>query len=140
MPIQRTLKKGKVPVRIWTGDIQSAARDQLANVSQMPFVHHPVATMPDVHAGIGATVGSVIPTKDTIVPAAAVMGIGCGINAIRGIPCQINTNTDHQFHGPPRLNVFSLTHCCPPAIARHGGRPSHSLSVAGKEDGSCFQY
>ena len=83
MPIQKTLSKGKVPVHIWTGDIQSAALDQLANVSQMPFVHHHVAAMPDVHAGIGATVGSVIPTKGAIIPAAVGVDIGCGMNAIR---------------------------------------------------------
>ncbi|MCP3869488.1 MAG: RtcB family protein [Gammaproteobacteria bacterium] len=83
MPIQQTLNKGKVPVHIWTLDTQSAVLDQLSNVSQMPFVHHHVAAMPDVHAGIGATVGSVIPTKGAIVPAAVGVDIGCGMNAIR---------------------------------------------------------
>ncbi|MGD2117223.1 MAG: RtcB family protein [Chromatiales bacterium] len=83
MPILQTLNKGKVPVHIWTTDTQSKALDQLANVSQMPFVHHHVAAMPDVHAGIGATVGSVIPTRGAIVPAAVGVDIGCGMNAIR---------------------------------------------------------
>lgn len=83
MPIQQTLNKGKVPVHIWTGDTESHALDQLANVSQMPFVHHHVAAMPDVHAGIGATVGSVIPTRGAIIPAAVGVDIGCGMNAIR---------------------------------------------------------
>jgi tRNA-splicing ligase RtcB len=83
MPILQTLNKGKVPVHIWTGDTESTALDQLANVSQMPFIHHHVAAMPDVHAGIGATVGSVIPTKGAIVPAAVGVDIGCGMNAIR---------------------------------------------------------
>jgi tRNA-splicing ligase RtcB len=83
MPILQTLNKGKVPVHIWTGDTESSALDQLTNVSQMPFIHHHVAAMPDVHAGIGATVGSVIPTKGAIVPAAVGVDIGCGMNAIR---------------------------------------------------------
>ncbi|MCU7944375.1 MAG: RtcB family protein [Candidatus Thiodiazotropha sp. (ex Cardiolucina cf. quadrata)] len=83
MPILQTLNKGKVPVLIWTGDTESTALNQLANVSQMPFIHHHVAAMPDVHAGIGATVGSVIPTKGAIVPAAVGVDIGCGMNAIR---------------------------------------------------------
>lgn len=83
MPIRQTLNKGKVPVQIWTNDTQSAALDQLANVSQLPFVHHHVAAMPDVHAGIGATVGSVIPTRGAIIPAAVGVDIGCGMNAIR---------------------------------------------------------
>jgi len=83
MPIQQTLNKGKVPVHIWTGDTESHALNQLTNISQMPFVHHHVAAMPDVHAGIGATVGSVIPTKGAIIPAAVGVDIGCGMNAIR---------------------------------------------------------
>lgn len=83
MPIQQTLTKGKVPVHIWTEDTESFALDQLTNVSKMPFVHHHVAAMPDVHAGIGATVGSVIPTRGAIIPAAVGVDIGCGMNAIR---------------------------------------------------------
>ena len=83
MPILQTLNKGKVPVHIWTREIESTALNQLTNVSRMPFVHHHVAAMPDVHTGIGATVGSVIPTKGAIVPAAVGVDIGCGMNAIR---------------------------------------------------------
>jgi len=83
MPIQQTLNKGNVPVHIWTTDVQSAALDQLTNTSRMPFVHHHVAAMPDVHLGIGATVGSVIPTLGAIVPAAVGVDIGCGMNALR---------------------------------------------------------
>ena len=83
MPIQQTLNKGLVPVHIWTRDTESQALNQLTNVSRMPFVHHHVAAMPDVHAGIGATVGSVIPTKGAIIPAAVGVDIGCGMNAVR---------------------------------------------------------
>ncbi|MEW8541785.1 MAG: RtcB family protein [Candidatus Thiodiazotropha endolucinida] len=83
MPILQTLNKGRVPVHIWTRDTESTALNQLVNVSQMPFIHHHVAAMPDVHAGIGATVGSVIPTRGAIVPAAVGVDIGCGMNAIR---------------------------------------------------------
>ncbi|MCB1850009.1 MAG: RtcB family protein [Gammaproteobacteria bacterium] len=83
MPIQRTLNSGKVPVHIWTPETQSEALVQLSNVSQMPFIHHHIAVMPDVHAGIGATIGSVIPTRGAIVPAAVGVDIGCGMNAIR---------------------------------------------------------
>ncbi len=83
MPVKHTLNKGKVPVHIWTEDAESQAMTQLANIAQLPFVHHHVAAMPDVHAGIGATVGSVIPTKGAIVPAAVGVDIGCGMNALR---------------------------------------------------------
>lgn len=57
--------------------------DQLANIASMPFVHHHVAAMPDVHVGIGATVGSVIPTLGAVIPAAVGVDIGCGMNAVR---------------------------------------------------------
>ncbi len=77
------LTKGKVPVKIYTDEIESSALDQLNNVAQLPFIHSHVAAMPDVHTGIGATVGSVIPTKGAIIPAAAGVDLGCGMIAIR---------------------------------------------------------
>ena len=83
MPIRIQLNKGRVPVKVWTEDIEHEALQQLINVSQLPIVHGHVAAMPDVHTGIGATVGSVIPTKGAIIPAAVGVDIGCGMNAVR---------------------------------------------------------
>ncbi|MCS0584912.1 RtcB family protein [Massilia pinisoli] len=83
MPIVQTLHKGRVPVHIYTDDIDHAALQQLLNIANLPIVHPHVAAMPDVHAGIGATVGSVIPTRSAIVPAAVGVDIGCGMNAVR---------------------------------------------------------
>lgn len=83
MPVQMTLNKGRVPVRIWTSDINHDALQQLINLSQLPIIHHQVAAMPDVHYGTGATVGAVIPTLGAIIPAAVGVDIGCGMNAVR---------------------------------------------------------
>ena len=83
MPVRITLDKGRVPVKIFTDDVEPEALKQLINVSQLPIVHGHVAAMPDVHAGIGATVGSVIPTRRAIIPAAVGVDIGCGMNAVR---------------------------------------------------------
>jgi tRNA-splicing ligase RtcB len=83
MPIKRILEDGKAPVKIWTDELEGQALEQLRNVAELPFVFHHVAAMPDVHAGIGATVGSVIPTQGAIVPAAVGVDIGCGMNAVR---------------------------------------------------------
>jgi tRNA-splicing ligase RtcB len=83
MPIKRTIDKGKVPVKIYTDDVDPQALNQLANIAQLPFVHGHVAAMPDVHVGIGATVGAVIPTKGAIIPAAVGVDIGCGMSAVR---------------------------------------------------------
>ena len=86
MAIQQILNANSgygVPVKIFTDDIDSAALDQLSKLAQLQFIHTHIAVMPDVHAGIGATVGSVIPTQSAIIPAAVGVDIGCGMNAIR---------------------------------------------------------
>lgn len=83
MPIHQTLRGAQVPVHIFTDDIDAQALRQLHNIASLPIVHPHVAVMPDVHAGIGATVGSVIPTRGAIIPAAVGVDIGCGMNAVR---------------------------------------------------------
>jgi tRNA-splicing ligase RtcB len=83
MPVKRVLEQGRVPVKLYTDDIEADALEQLVNVSRLPIVHGHVAAMPDVHLGIGATVGSVIPTRKAIIPAAVGVDIGCGMNAVR---------------------------------------------------------
>jgi len=76
---------GGVPVRAWTRGVpfEAEARRQLARIARLPFVRPHVAAMPDVHVGIGATVGTVIPTVGAIVPAAVGVDIGCGMVAQR---------------------------------------------------------
>ena len=83
MPIHQTLHGFHVPVHIFTDDIDAQALRQLEHLASLPIVHPFVAAMPDVHAGIGATVGSVIPTRGAIIPAAVGVDIGCGMNAVR---------------------------------------------------------
>ncbi|HZS98558.1 MAG TPA: RtcB family protein [Terriglobales bacterium] len=74
-----------VPIKAWTKGVQleDAAREQLLNVALLPFIYKWVAAMPDVHWGIGATVGSVIPTRGAIIPAAVGVDIGCGMMAVQ---------------------------------------------------------
>lgn len=74
-----------VPVKAWTKGValEDEARTQLTNVAQLPFIFKWVAAMPDVHRGIGATIGSVIPTKGAIIPAAVGVDIGCGMMAVQ---------------------------------------------------------
>ena len=76
---------GAAPIKAWVRGVplEDAARTQLANVARLPFIHRWVAAMPDVHWGIGATVGSVIPTHRAIIPAAVGVDIGCGMMASR---------------------------------------------------------
>lgn len=80
-----TVKDGKAPIKMWTKGVplEEAAAAQLENIASMPFIHSHVAVMPDVHLGRGATIGSVIPTKGAIIPAAVGVDIGCGMVALR---------------------------------------------------------
>ena len=73
------------PVKAWTRGVpvEDEARRQLANIARLPFIHHHVAIMPDVHWGMGATVGSVIPTVGAVVPAAVGVDLGCGMIAAK---------------------------------------------------------
>lgn len=75
----------KKPIKMWTDyvPVEEQALQQIMNISQMPFIHKHIAIMPDVHYGIGATVGSVIPTKGAIIPAAVGVDIGCGMMAAK---------------------------------------------------------
>ena len=77
--------EGGKPIKAWTRGvpIEDSALKQLRNVASLPFIHSHVAVMPDVHWGMGATVGSVIPTVGAIIPAAVGVDIGCGMAAVR---------------------------------------------------------
>jgi tRNA-splicing ligase RtcB len=73
------------PIKAWTKGVpvEDAAKQQLLNIAQLPFIYRWIAVMPDVHLGKGATVGSVIPTRKAIIPAAVGVDIGCGMMAVR---------------------------------------------------------
>lgn len=75
--------EGAKPVRLWTDGVpvDEKSYEQLNKAAQMPFIYKWLAVMPDVHVGIGATIGSVIPTKGAIIPAAVGVDIGCGMMA-----------------------------------------------------------
>jgi len=79
------MQDGGVPIKSWTVGVpfEAEAKEQLKNISRMPFVHQWVAAMPDVHLGKGATIGSVVPTLGAVIPAAVGVDIGCGMMAVR---------------------------------------------------------
>lgn len=80
-----TFQSSNVPVKAWVRGVQfeEEAQKQVMNLAGMPFIFKHVAVMPDVHAGRGATVGSVIATENAIIPAACGVDIGCGMMAVR---------------------------------------------------------
>lgn len=77
------VRQGEKPIKAWIDhvEVEREAAEQLHNVAKMPFIYKHVAAMPDVHWGMGATVGSVIATKGAVIPAAVGVDIGCGMIA-----------------------------------------------------------
>jgi tRNA-splicing ligase RtcB len=123
MSIQQTLEKGRVPVKIWTRDIEPEALQQLENVSKLPIVHGHIAAMPDVHLGIGATVGSVIPTRGAIIPAAVGVDIGCGMNAVR------TSLTADALPGSLQRVRSAIEAAVPVGFDQHGERSRRELPI-----------
>ncbi len=74
-----------VPIKAWTDGVpfEPEAEAQLRRIASLPFIHKWVAVMPDVHHGLGATVGSVIACTKAVIPAAVGVDIGCGMMAVR---------------------------------------------------------
>lgn len=85
MNYQQLNVEGGVPVKMWTSGVpvEAEAQRQLENAAKLPIVFKHVAVMPDVHYGIGATIGSVVPTLKAIIPAAVGVDIGCGMIACK---------------------------------------------------------
>jgi tRNA-splicing ligase RtcB (3'-phosphate/5'-hydroxy nucleic acid ligase) len=84
MPYESLNLSTPVPVFSWANhDLGHDETKMAKNVASLPFVFKHVALMPDVHLGKGALVGSVVATKEAIVPAAVGVDIGCGMAAIK---------------------------------------------------------
>src|SRR3954462_3516830 len=140
-----------VPIKAWTRGVlmEDQAAAQLRNVASLPFVFKWVAAMPDVHWGIGATVGSVIPTKGAIVPAAVGVDIGCGMAAIRRdgagaehLPdsvAQLRSELEHTIpvgFGAHKADKWNVTAVAPrlKALEQFVAERGHGKLGAGRKD------
>jgi tRNA-splicing ligase RtcB len=72
---------GGVGVRSWASILDEKTREQAEKTARLPILTEPIALMPDAHLGIGATIGSVIPTRSALIPSAVGVDIGCGMAA-----------------------------------------------------------
>ncbi len=111
---------GGVPVKMWTQGVQieDEALQQLKNTAQLPIIFKHVAAMPDVHYGLGATIGSVVPTFKAIIPAAVGVDIGCGM-----IACKTSLRAEDlpDNLGPLRSEIEkAVPHGSAPKQYRHG--------------------
>ena len=125
MPVHQEITGGGVPIKIYTGAIEPDARQQLVNIAQLPIVHHHVAAMPDVHLGIGATVGSVIPTLKAIIPAAVGVDIGCGMMAAR-----LSLSSKDLEEKSLRKVFDGISRDIPVGFAQHQDRDARSVAAA----------
>jgi tRNA-splicing ligase RtcB (3'-phosphate/5'-hydroxy nucleic acid ligase) len=120
------IETGGKPIKAWTRGVplEPEARQQLLNVARLPFIHQQIAVMPDVHWGRGATVGSVIPTKGAIVPAAVGVDIGCGM-------CAVKTSlTSHDLPETLKPLRSAIERAVPVGFADYGDRvPKESEKV-----------
>src|SRR5512145_581943 len=109
---------GGVPIRSWTLGVpfEEKAREQVLRVASLPFVYKWVAVMPDVHAGLGATVGSVIATAGAVMPSAVGVDIGCGMMAVRTTLRAADLPADLK---PVRA---AIERAVPHGRTNHGGR------------------
>ncbi len=114
--IRREDSRGVVKAWVHGVPLEDTARDQLLNVAGLPFVFRWVAAMPDVHAGMGATIGSVIATKEAVIPAAVGVDIGCGMMATR--------TSLHAADLPEQLGALrhGIERAVPHGRTNHGGR------------------
>lgn len=133
---------GGAPIKVWTTDVEDSALTQLRNLAKLPFIHKHVAAMPDVHWGMGATVGSVLALKRAVVPAAVGVDIGCGMKAVktnlhardlpdnlgflrhsieRSVPVGFNVHKDmpRGKNGEPLADLARLHRDWTPIVERH---------------------
>jgi tRNA-splicing ligase RtcB len=143
MPFQ-LLKGDRVPIRLWAAlsEVDSEALRQLKRVAGLPWVAHHVAVMPDVHAGKGATVGSVVALRGAVCPAAVGVDIGCGMAALqtslsaRALPddlTPLRLELDAAVPLGPRQHRANVSGALSPAL---GARTRELLNRFGELDPS----
>ena len=149
----KVLSENKFPVKVWTDFVEPEALEQLNNLAGLPFIHKHIAVMPDVHAGKGSTIGSVIPTVGAVIPAAVGVDIGCGMCAVptsltasdlpdslKGLREAIEKSIPVGFAGhqdASHLHGHEIEHCQDPAydhlMSKYGiaGEPTLQMGTLG---------
>ena len=112
------LTSSGVPIRAWTDGVQVGEKAllQLQDTARLPIIHGHVAVMPDVHWGLGATIGSVIPTVGAVIPAAVGVDIGCGMCAVQ------TTLTAGDLPDDLKPLRSTIERAVPHGRSSHGGR------------------
>jgi len=105
----------KKPIKLWLDDIEDGALEQARNIANLPFLFKHVALMPDCHVGYGVPIGTVLVTKEAIIPNAVGVDIGCGMSAIKS---SINVNGDINDNVLRRI-MQNIRKAIPVGFSRH---------------------
>lgn len=97
--------EGKNLVKIWDTQVEESAMEQIKHLADLPFVFKHIAIMPDNHAGFGCPIGTVLATKDVIVPAVVGVDIGCGMCAVKTSLTELDTETLKEIMGEIRKQI-----------------------------------
>jgi len=130
-------EENKALVKAWVDYVpfDEKAQKQVSNMASMPFIHKHIAIMPDVHWGMGATIGSVIPTIGAVIPAAVGVDIGCGMMAVK-------TTLKAENLGDLKVMRTAIENAVPHGRTDNGGSgdygawhniPSHHAEIWEKE-------
>lgn len=112
--------EGKNLVKIWGNEIEDTAMEQVKNLAELPFVYKHIALMPDNHMGFGCPIGTVLATKNIIVPNLIGVDIGCGMCAVKTSLTEINTDTLKKIMGEIRKVI-------PVGFNKHKEKQAESL-------------
>lgn len=80
--MRQIIETEKIPIRLWLDELEEGALAQAKNLANLPFAFHHIALMPDAHQGFGMPIGAVMAARDTVVPNAVGVDIGCGMCAL----------------------------------------------------------
>jgi tRNA-splicing ligase RtcB len=79
----KILLGAKIPIKIWSDDVEKSAMEQIKNLANFPFAFHHIAIMPDVHTGFGMPIGGILATRKVVIPNAVGCDIGCGMCVVK---------------------------------------------------------
>jgi len=103
--MEKVISSERIPIKLWTDDIDSGALAQAKNLANLPFAFKWVSIMPDAHQGYGMPIGGVLATKDVIIPNAVGVDIGCGMCAVKTSLTEIDRETLKKIMGEIRKFV-----------------------------------
>lgn len=122
--MKQVISTERKPIKLWLENLEANALAQAKNLANLPFTFSHVPIMPDSHAGYGMPIGSILATKDVVVPNAVGVDIGCGMCALRTEVTEITTDEIKATLGKAREKI-------PLGFNSHDERQDESLMPAG---------